>query len=61
MTNRFGTGYERYDVYGVTDLFNYATPHLGEILIVVGSLGVSILVYSLVDSLLSVGKIRDHH
>lgn len=61
LTNRFGTGYERYDVYGITSTFHYVTPHLGEALIVVGSVGVSLLVYSLVDSLFSVSEIRDHH
>ena len=37
MTNRFGMGFEKYDFYGEASSFNYLTPHLGEILIVVAS------------------------
>lgn len=61
MSNRFGTGYERYDYYSVTKAFNYMTPHLGEILVVIGSIGVAIMIYKLFDSLFSVGDLREHH
>ena len=61
MSNRFGTGYEKYDLYDVQSSFNYAHPHLGEILIVVGSVGVCILVYKLFDGLFSVGKLREYY
>jgi len=61
MSNRFGTGYERYDYYSVTKSFNYMTPHLGEILVVIGSIGVAIMIYKLFDSLFSVGDLREHH
>jgi hypothetical protein len=60
MSNRFGTGYERYDYYSVTKAFNYVTPHLGEILVVIGSIGVAIMIYKLFDSLFSVGDLREH-
>ncbi len=61
MSNRFGTGYERYDYYSITKAFNYMTPHLGEILVVIGSIGVAIMIYKLFDSLFSVGDLREHH
>jgi hypothetical protein len=60
MSNRFGTGYERYEVYGVAKAFNYVSPHLGEILVVIGSVGVAIIIYKLFDSLFSVGELREH-
>lgn len=61
MSNRFGTGYEKYDMYGVAKSFIYNYPHLGEVLIVVGSIGVSIIIYKLLDGLFSVGKLREHY
>ena len=61
MSNRFGTGYEKYDFYDVASTFNYVHPHLGEICIVVGSVGVCILVYKLFDVLFSIGDLREHH
>ncbi|HIP13505.1 MAG TPA: polysulfide reductase [Arcobacter sp.] len=61
MTDRFGTGYEKYDFYSVASSFHYETPHLGEIFIVIGSVGVILVVYSLFDILFSVGKLREHN
>jgi hypothetical protein len=61
MSNRFGTGYETYDQYSPTVSFIYNSPHLGEIMIVVGSVGVAIIIYKLFDGLFSVGKLREHH
>jgi hypothetical protein len=61
MSNRFGTGYEKYDYYAIAKSFNYVSPHLGEILIVVGSIGVAIVIYKLFDGLFSVGELREHH
>ena len=61
MSDRFGTGYEKYDFYALASSFNYENPHLGEILIVVGSIGVVLAIYKLFDSLFSVGKLRDNH
>lgn len=60
MSDRFGTGFERYEVYGVARAFHYAVPHLAEILVVVGSIGVAIIIYKLFDSLFSVGELREH-
>ena len=61
MSNRFGTGYEKYDFYDVASTFNYVHPHLGEICIVAGSVGICILIYKLFDSLFSIGDLREHH
>ncbi len=61
MSNRFGTGYEKYDTYSITENFIYNSPHLGEILIVAGSIGVAMIIYKLFDSLFSVGKLREHY
>lgn len=61
MSNRFGTGYERYDLYAQAKTFIYNSPHLGEIFIVVGSIGVAMIIYKLFDRLLSVGELREHH
>jgi hypothetical protein len=61
MSNRFGTGYEKYDFYAIVKSFNYASPHFGEILIVVGSIGVAIVIYKLFDGFFSVGELRDNH
>ncbi len=61
MSNRFGMGYEKYDFYALSKSFNYVSPHLGEILIVIGSIGVCIVVYKLFDGLFSIGELREHH
>ena len=61
MSNRFGVGYEKYDLYALSKSFNYASPHLGEILIVIGSVGVTIVIYKLFDGLFSIGELREHH
>jgi hypothetical protein len=60
MSNRFGTGYERYDYYELAKSFNYVSPHLGEILVVIGSIGVAIIIYKIFDGLFSVGELREH-
>lgn len=61
MSNRFGIGYEKYDFYTLSKSFNYVSPHLGEILIVIGSIGVAIAIYKLFDVLLSVSEFREDH
>jgi hypothetical protein len=60
LTNRFGTGFEKYNLYDVAKSYNFVTPHFGEISIVVGSVGVAILVYKIFDILFSVNDIREH-
>lgn len=61
MSNRFGIGYEKYDQYSVADSFIYNSPHLGEIFIVIGSIGVAMIIYKLFDVFFSVGKLREHY
>lgn len=61
MSNRFGTGYETTDLYGVAKSFIYTSPHLGEVLIAIGSIGIAIIVYKLFDGLFSVGNLRENH
>ncbi|WNO10066.1 hypothetical protein [Teredinibacter sp. KSP-S5-2] len=60
MFNRFGTGFEKTEMYGVAKSFIYVSPHLGEVLIVIGSIGVALITYKVFDGLFSVGKLREH-
>lgn len=59
LSNRFGVGYEMYNFYDIPSSFNYVPPHLGEICIVIGSIGVVLFLYKLVDVLFSVNKKRE--
>ncbi|MDY0238072.1 MAG: NrfD/PsrC family molybdoenzyme membrane anchor subunit [Campylobacterales bacterium] len=61
MSDRFGVGYEKYDVYEVASSFNYVHPHVGEILIVIGSIGIVLLIYKIFDSFFGITKLRDNH
>jgi hypothetical protein len=60
LSNRFGAGYEKYDFYGVISSFNYEWPNQAEVFIVIGSFGVVLAVYKLVNLLFSVSKVREH-
>jgi len=60
LSDRFGTGYEKYNFYGVANSINYEWPHQAEIFIVIGSIGVALAIYKLVNSLFSVSDIREH-
>jgi hypothetical protein len=60
MSDRFGTGFEKYGEYEQVKDFIFYFPHMGEILVVVGSIGVVLAVYKIFDSLFSVSRIRDH-
>ena len=61
LSDRFGIGYEKYDFYGLADSINYLWPHQAEVFIVIGSLGVVLAIYKLVNLLLCVSKLRDAH
>lgn len=61
MSDRFGVGYEKYNFYDLSTNFNYVPPHLGEILIVIGSVGIIIAAYKLLDTLFSINKERELH
>ena len=60
MSNRFGLGFEKYGEYEQAKEFIIYTPHLNEILVVIGSVGVVLAVYKVMDMLFSVSKIREH-
>lgn len=61
MSNRSGTGFEHNDIYGISKSVIYNPPHLGEVLIVIGSIGVAIIVYRLFDQLFSISSLRSPH
>ena len=58
MSDRFGTGFEKYGEYDIIQDFIFFAPPISEICIVVGSIGVVFAVYKILDSLFSVSKIR---
>ncbi len=60
MSDRFGTGFEKYDIYAKIKEFIFYSPHLSEIFVVVGSIGVVLAVYKVLDILFSVSMIREH-
>lgn len=60
MSDRFGTGFQKYGEYEPIKDYIFFMPHLGEFLIVIGSAGVVLAVYKLIDSFLSVSDVRDH-
>ncbi|MCF6173532.1 MAG: polysulfide reductase NrfD [Campylobacteraceae bacterium] len=60
LSDRFGAGYEKYDFYAVANSINYEWPHIAEVFIVIGSFGVVLAVYKIVNSLFSVSKLREH-
>jgi len=61
MSDRFGTGFEKYSEYEVAKEFVFFAPSIHEVAIVIGSIGVVILAYSVINKYLSVSKIRDEH
>jgi len=60
MSDRFGTGFQKYSEYEIINSFIYNIPPISEICIVIGSFGVAIAVYKIFDTLLSVSKVREH-
>ena len=60
MSDRFGTGFEKYREYELVKEFIYFSLSLNEVFIIVGSVGVVLLVYKVLDSFFSVSKIREH-
>jgi len=61
LSDRFGTGFEKYGEYEPIKDFIFNFPHTSEIMVVFGSVGVIIAVYKIIDSLFSVSDIRSHH
>jgi hypothetical protein len=60
MSNRFGTGFEKYGEYEAIKSFIFYPPHMAEILVVVGSVGVVLAVYKILDTLFSVSRVSHH-
>lgn len=59
MSDRFGIGYEKYREYEPIKEMIFVWPSHGEIYIVLGSIGVILALYTLMDRLLDVSKVRD--
>jgi hypothetical protein len=61
MSDRFGTGFEKYGEYENVKEFIFFNPHISEILVVVGSVGIVLVAYKILDTLFMVSKISDKH
>jgi len=60
LSDRFGSGFEKYSEYDVVKEFILFFPPLSEIYIVVGSVGVIFAAYKVLDNFFGVSKIREH-
>lgn len=60
LSDRFGVGFEKYGEYEPVKEVIFFFPSWGEIAIVIGSIGIIIFVYRILDSLLSVSIMRKH-
>jgi len=60
MSDRFGTGFEKYGEYEIVKETIFHAPSLPEIFVVIGSIGVILVVYKLFDLFLSVSSISKH-
>lgn len=54
MSNRFGVGFEKYGEYEPTKEMIFFMPHLSEIAIVIGSVGIVIFLFRLIDMIFSI-------
>jgi len=59
MSDRFGVGFEKYSEYEPVKDVIFFMPPLGEIAVVIGSIGVVIFVYRIVDAYFSVSLMRE--
>ncbi len=57
MSNRFGTGFEKYGEYETIKEFIFYNPHIAEIFVVIGSFGVILALYKILDKFFSVSEI----
>lgn len=57
MSDRFGTGFEKYGEYETVKEFIFYNPPSSEILVVLGSIGVVLAIYKILDKFFSVSKI----
>ena len=60
MSNRFGTGFEKYSEYSQVQSHIFFTPSFAEISVVIGSIGVVIGLYKIFDTFLDISKLREH-
>ncbi|MCF6245030.1 MAG: polysulfide reductase NrfD [Sulfurovum sp.] len=60
MSDRFGTGFQKYGEYELTKTFIFTAPPLSEIMVVLGSIGVVLALYKILDTLFEVSKVREH-
>ena len=60
MSDRFGVGFEKYGEYEQVKDIIFFMPSWGEVAIVIGSLGIIVLVYRVIDSFFSVSMMREH-
>jgi hypothetical protein len=60
LSNRFGVGFEKYSEYEQVKQVVFFMPSMGEIAVVIGSIGVILVIYKVVDSFLNVSLIREH-
>ena len=61
MSDRFGTGFQKYGEYDIINSFISTTPPTSEICIVIGSVGVVIATYKILNSLLDISKVSQAH
>jgi hypothetical protein len=60
MSNRFGTGFEKYGENEQIKEFIFYNPHISEILIVIGSFGVIVAFYTVSNRLFSISELHTH-
>lgn len=60
MSDTIGTGFQKYGEYEVIKDYIFFFPHYSEVLIVLGSVGVVMVVYNIIESLFSVSKLNNH-
>jgi len=60
LSDRFGVGFEKYYEYDFVKDVIFFMPPLGEIAIVIGSVGIVIFIYRVIDLLLAVSHLRQH-
>ncbi len=61
MSDRFGTGFEKYGEYESAKEFIFFNPHISEILVVIGSVGIVLVVYKILDIFFGVSEVLDSH
>jgi len=59
MSDRFGVGFEKYAEYEPVRDVIFFMPPLGEIAVVIGSFGIILFLYKIVDSYFSVSKMQE--